>query len=597
MRLAPMRTAVVAALALAGCAETVQGPRQIVKVTMERADAEVVYPGHGETSPKIVEADLRSRIAALADDRFEGRLPGTAAGEASAGWIAEEMRRLGFKPGNGGSYFQDVAAASTLLDPAQSKFEIATPKGPIVPKFADDVAYWTPRFDKAEQTVVDSDLIFVGYGADAPEHKWNDFAGIEVKGKTIVVLINDPGFVTKDETLFKGRAMTYYGRWTYKFEEAARKGAAAVIIVHETEPASYGWQVVRNSNTGDKLFLDAANGNADRVTIQSWITEDTAKSLFAAAGLDYAALRLAANKRGFKAVPMTGLKLNARTVSKVQKFKTRNVLGLIPGRGAPGEAVLLTAHWDHLGIKPNVPGEDKLHNGAVDNATGVAAILEMGEAIARAKRKPRRSVLVAAVTLEEQGLLGSEYLARNPPVPLSKIVAGINIDAMLPAGRSLDMQVVGAGASGLEPILAGVLRGQGRTVTPDERPERGSFYRSDHISLAKLGVPMLYAGGGLNRRQGGRKAGLAASEDYSKNRYHQPSDEYSAAWDMSGPREDVEALAGVVTAVANSRRWPNWYPGNEFRAIRDASLRAGAPAAAKPVKRLRGKGVKRPARR
>ncbi len=344
-----------------------------------------------------------------------------------------------------------------------------------------------------------------------------------------------------------------------------------MIIVHETEPAAYGWQVVRNSNTGDKLYLDAPNGNADRVTVQSWVTEDTAKKLFAAAGLDYAALRIAANKRGFKAVPMTGLKLNARTVSKVQRFNTRNVLGLVPGRIAPDEAVLFTAHWDHLGIKPNVPGDDKIHNGAVDNATGVAAILEMGEAFASARRKPRRSILVAAVTLEEQGLLGSEYLAAHPPMPLNKIAAGINIDAMLPVGPSRNMSVVGSGASELEPVLARALRRQRRIATPDPTPERGSFYRSDHISLAKLGVPMLYAGGGEELRKGGRAAGKAASDDYRVNRYHQPSDEYAAGWDLSGPLEDVHAFYDVANAVANSRAWPNWYPGNEFRAIRDQS--------------------------
>jgi Zn-dependent M28 family amino/carboxypeptidase len=563
------------------------------KVTMERAEAEIIYPGHSGTSSQIVEADLRSRIAALADDRFEGRLPGAVAGEASADWIAEEMKRIGLEPGNGTSYFQDVAAASTTLDPAQSKFEFATPSGVIAPKFADDVAYWTPRFDKTEQAVTNSDVIFVGYGVDAPEHKWNDFAGVDVRGKTIVVLINDPGFVTRDDTLFKGRAMTYYGRWTYKFEEAARKGAAAVIIVHETEPAAYGWQVVRNSNTGDKLYLDAANGNADRVAVQSWVTEDTAKSMFKAAGLDYAALRLAANKRGFKAVPMKGLTLNAKLVSKVQRFKTRNVLGLIRGRRAPGEAVLFTAHWDHLGIKPNAPGADKIHNGAVDNATGVAAILEMGEAFARAKRRPRRSILVAAVTLEEQGLLGSEYLAAHSPMPLNRIVAGINIDAMLPAGRSLDMQVVGSGASELEPILAKVLGRQGRTMTPDERPERGSFYRSDHISLAKLGVPMLYAGGGVNWRNGGRKAGEAAREAYSEKRYHQPADEYDPSWDLSGPEEDIRAWFSVAETIANSRAWPNWYAGNEFRAIRDASLGAKNATGTRPPKATKRHTVKR----
>jgi Zn-dependent M28 family amino/carboxypeptidase len=572
--------------ALAACAE----PNRAPKVTLERAEAEIVYPGHVDSSPQIAEADLRSRIAALADDRFEGRLPGTVAGEASADWIAAEMQRIGLKPGNGGSYFQDVAAASTTLDPTQSKFEIETPSGTIAPKFADDVAYWTPRFDKREQAVSDSELVFVGYGVDAPEHKWNDFASVDVKGKTIVVLINDPGFVTRDDTLFKGRAMTYYGRWTYKFEEAARKGAAAVIIVHETEPASYGWQVVRNSNTGDKLYLDSPSGNADRVTVQSWVTEDTAKKLFAASGLDYAALRIAANKRGFKAVPMTGLKLNARTVSKIQRFKTRNVLGLVPGRRAADEAVILTAHWDHLGIKPNVPGDDKLHNGAVDNASGVAAILEIGEAFARTKRKPRRSVLVAAVTLEEQGLLGSEYLAAHPPMPLNRIVAGVNIDAMLPVGRSRSMGVVGSGASELEPILAGVLRGQGRGMLPDSTPERGSFYRSDHISFAKLGVPMLYAGGSEDLRQGGVAAGKAARDAYSTQRYHQPADEYDARWDLSGPMEDIAALHDVASHVAESRAWPNWYKGNEFRAIRDASLRGDSAVPDKPAVRKAKRG-------
>ena len=275
------------------------------------------------TVAKIAGADFAWRTKALADDYFEGRGPGTARGEAAADWIADELKRVGLKPGVNGSYFQDVPAASIALDPAKSSFEIEGPDGAKALKFGDEVAFWTPRFDKGHQAVRDSELVFVGYGVTAPEERWDDFKGVDVKGKTIVLFINDPGFITRDKRLFKGRAMTYYGRWTYKFEEAARRGAAAVIIVHETEPAAYGWQVVRNSNTGAKYYLDKANGNADLVTVHSWVTTEVAKDLFARAGLDYAKLRLEANKRGFRAVPMKGLKLNAVTHSAVARMNTR----------------------------------------------------------------------------------------------------------------------------------------------------------------------------------------------------------------------------------------------------------------------------------
>jgi Zn-dependent M28 family amino/carboxypeptidase len=456
------------------------------------------YPGYAITQGAITQADFAVRVKALADDRFAGRGPGTEHGEASADWIANEMKRLGLAPANKGSYFQDVPAASITLDPERSSFEISGKGASTKLKFADEVAFWSPRFDKAEQVVTDSDLVFVGYGVDAPEHKWNDFQGIDVKGKTIVLLINDPGFITGDESLFKGRAMTYYGRWTYKFEEAARRGAAAVIIVHETEPAAYGWQVVRNSNSGAKYYLDKPNGNADLAVVHSWITTDVAKSLFARAGLNYDELRLAANKRGFKAVPMKGLKLNARTQSSVTKLLTRNVVGVLKGSKRPTEHVLYMAHWDHLGVKESVPGPDKIHNGALDNASGTAAILEIAEAFTTAPKPPARSVLFAAVTLEEQGLLGSEYLAKHPIVPARRIVAGLNFDGVGPSGPAKDMTVVGSGASELEDMLAAILRKKGKTVSPDPEPEKGSFYRSDHINMAKVGVPMLYAGAGTD---------------------------------------------------------------------------------------------------
>jgi Zn-dependent M28 family amino/carboxypeptidase len=524
------------------------------------------------TVAKVTGADFAWRTKTLADDHFEGRGPGTPRGEAAADWIADDLKRMGLKPGAGGSYFQDVPAASITLDPAKSSFEIAGPDGAKALKFGDEVAFWTPRFDKGDQAVKDSELVFVGYGVTAPEEGWDDFKGIDVKGKTIVLLINDPGFITRDKRLFKGRAMTYYGRWTYKFEEAARRGAAAVIIVHETEPAAYGWQVVRNSNTGAKYYLDKANGNADLVTVHSWVTTEVANDLFARAGLDYAKLRLAANKRGFRAVPMKGLKLNAVTHSAVARMKTRNVIGVVPGTAKADEHVLYTAHWDHIGVKPDVPGDDKIHNGAVDNASGVSALLEMAEAFAAAP--PKRSVMFAFVTLEEQGLLGSAYLAEHPPVPLNKIVAGLNFDGVGPAGPSKDMTVVGSGASEIEDVLKRVLKARGRVAAPDPEPEKGSFYRSDHISLAKVGVPMLYAGQGPDLLEGGVAAGMALRNDYRAKRYHQPSDEWSDDWDLRGPVETMEVAYEVGNTIANSNAWPTWYKGNEFRAVRERSLRA-----------------------
>jgi Zn-dependent M28 family amino/carboxypeptidase len=329
---------------------------------------------------------------------------------------------------------------------------------------------------------------------------------------------------------------------------------------------------VRNSNTGAKYHLDKENGNADLAVVHSWITTEAAKALFVRAGLDYDKLRLAANKRGFRAVPMKGLKLNATTHSTVTRMKTRNVIGVVPGTAKPGEYVLYTAHWDHLGVKPDVPGEDKIHNGAVDNASGSAAVLEMAEAFAAAP--PKRSVMFGFVTLEEQGLLGSEYLAKHPPVPLNKIVAGLNFDGVGPAGPSRDMTVVGSGASQLEDILAASLKTRGRVTTPDPEPEKGSFYRSDHISLAKVGVPMLYSGQGVDMVDGGVAAGMALREDYRTKRYHQPSDEWNDSWDLRGPVETMEVAYEVGNTIANSSAWPTWYKGNEFRAVRQRSLRA-----------------------
>jgi Zn-dependent M28 family amino/carboxypeptidase len=532
------------------------------------------YPGHPTTSPEIVATDVSARDKAISDDAFQGRGPGTPAGEAAAQWIADEMKRIGLKPGNRDSYFQPVPAVNIALDAGKSSLSFDTPHGIIAPRFPDDAVYWTPQFGKAEVKVEKAPLVFVGYGVVAPEYNWNDYAGVDVKGKTVVILINDPGNEdpNPDPAFFKGKAMTYYGRWMYKYEEAARQGAAAAIIVHETIPAAYGWQVVRNSNSGNKSWLDTPDKDAKMVPVQGWITLDTAKDLFGRAGLDYNTLKAAANQKGFRAVPMPGETLSADLHSTVTHIATRNVVGVVPGSKRPGEYVLYTAHWDHLGVKPDVAGPDKIYNGAIDNGMGVSSILEIGEAFAHDKPHPARSIAIICWTMEEQGLLGSQYFALHPLWPLSHIVGGVNLDANLPEGPAHDMVIVGSGASQLEDMLANVLKTQNRVITPDPEPEKGGFYRSDHISLAKVGVPMLDPGGGYDLVDGGKTAGQAVRDEYRLHHYHQPSDEFDPNWNLSGPIADLDALYTFGDELANSDKWPNWYAGNEFRAIRDKEM-------------------------
>ena len=531
------------------------------------------FPAHPATTPGINAADLAARDRAIADDAFQGRGPGTPAGEQAPVWIADEMRRIGLQPGNHGSYFQDVPAVSITLDAAASHLSFATPHGTLDPAFPGAAVYWTPQFGADVVKVARAGLVFVGYGVVAPEYHWNDYAGIDVHGKTVVILVNDPGNedAHPDPAFFKGRAMTYYGRWTYKFEEAARHGAAAAIIVHETAPAAYGWQVVRNSNSGAKSWLDNADDNGAMVPVEGWITLDTARDLFARAGLDYAAEKRAANTRGFRAVSMAGLTLSAELHSSIAHMKTRNVIGIVPGSQHPEDVVLYTAHWDHLGVKPDVPGPDKIYNGAIDNGMGVSSILEIGQAFAHDRPPPKRSVAIICWTLEEQNLLGSAYFAQHPIWPLSHIVGGINIDANLPEGPAHDLVLIGNGASQMEDLLATALQPQHRVLSPDPEPEKGSFYRSDHISLAKVGVPMLDPDNGYDLVTGGKAAGQAVRDDYTAHHYHQPSDEYNPRWDLSGPVQDLKALYALGETLANSDQWPNWYPGNEFRAVRDRS--------------------------
>ncbi|WP_417482396.1 M28 family metallopeptidase [Maricaulis sp.] len=562
-----MRNLVLAAtlsgLALGGCSQ----PAEETTSAATEAAAPAVEPVAVATTGDINEADLRYRIATLADDSFEGRAPATPGGIAASQWVADEMARIGLEPGYEGSYFQPVSLLEVTLDSTQSDYDVYFNGEPLDLAMGDDIVYWS-KLSQPEVSVDASELVFVGYGVVAPEYGWNDYAGLDVTGKTVVMLVNDPGYANPDSGLFNGDAMTYYGRWTYKYEEAARQGAAAVILIHQTAPASYGWNVVSGSWSGSQLDLARDPGEGTFAEVESWVTEDVARHLFELAGLDFNALTARAAEPGFVAVPMTGLTSGGTLHNSTRTMDSRNVVGMVRGTERPDEFVLYTGHWDHLGTRDVPDGEDGIYNGAVDNASGTAAILEIGEAFVA--NPPERSVMIIAVTAEESGLLGSAYYGENPIVPFDQTVGGINIDAIMPTPPSRDVVVVGFGASELEDILAEEAALQDRYLAPDPHPSAGYFYRSDHISIAKHGVPMLYADAGNDLREGGTEAGEAAGREYNVNHYHAPSDEYSADWNMDGMTESVTLLYNVGARLANSDAWPNWYEGNEFRALRDA---------------------------
>ncbi len=519
--------------------------------------------------PALDPADFAEHVRVLASDAFGGRAPGTPGEDRTVDYLQTQFERMGLSPGNGDSYVQTVPMQETTADPATTlRIEVAGQTRTLA--FGTDMVLGT-RTGQPEVTLAASDIVFVGYGVDAPERGWNDYAGLDVKGKTVVMLVNDPGFHAKDATLFDGERMTYYGRWTYKFEEAARKGAAAALIVHDTEGASYGWEVVRNSWSGAQYDLRPTDDPAPRLPLQGWITGEQAKALFAEAGMDLDALRAAAGRPGFKPVPVPAT-ASATLKSTVVEKESRNVLALLPGTDRADEVVVYMAHWDHLGTHDATAGDasdDRIYNGAVDNATGVAGILEIAGALA-AGAKPRRSVLFLAVTLEESGLLGSQYYVAHPAFPLAKTVGVINIDAMNVSGRTRDVTVVGKGNSELEDLLAPIVERQGRRLVEESQPAAGYYFRSDHFNFAKAGVPALYAGAGRDLLDGGTAAGDAASQDYIANRYHKPADEYDAAtWKLDGTVQDLAALFELGLALSYEERWPQWYPGNPFRAARE----------------------------
>ncbi|MFN9580200.1 MAG: M28 family metallopeptidase [Novosphingobium sp.] len=515
---------------------------------------------------------LAEMVKTLSSDEFEGRSPGTAGEETTVAYLIERFKAAGLQPGNKGSWTQDVP---TVEITASNMAGLAITGRASTMLFAPGKDFVAGSYRAIDRTAIaDAELVFVGYGINAPELGWNDYAGVDMKGKVAVILVNDPDYETATEDgPFKGRRMTYYGRWTYKFEEAARQGARAALIVHDTFPAAYGWNVVESSWTGAQYFVQKANKGMDQTEANGWIQKGVAEAILKAAGQDLTQLTAAAKQKGFKPVPL-GLKATMNFDNTLRTAMSKNVIGLLPGKKRPDEYVLYTAHWDHLGrCKANAKGDD-ICNGAVDNATGTAMLAAIAEANVKAGPADRSQVFLA-VTLEESGLLGSEYYAANPVYPLAKTVGGVNMDALSPGSPSRDFQVVGGDKSELTRYVGAVTKAMGLTQSPESDIERGYYYRSDHFSFAKRGVPMFNLGRGNDWVNGGKAAGEAAATRYNAEAYHGPEDEFDPNWDWSGMLQDGELFFRLGRSLAMTSDWPNWHPTDEFRAIRDQSRKGG----------------------
>lgn len=524
-----------------------------------------------ETQPYAMsEEALRHHVSVLASDDFGGRAPATRGEELTVQYLVTAFGDAGLVPVAGDSFVQEVPLISIETQGAPA-LEIKGSDVNLSFGYRQDQVLWTRR-EASATDLKDSELVFVGYGINAPERNWNDYEGVDVTGKTVVMLINDPGFATQDDALFNGNSMTYYGRWGYKFDEAAKQGAAGAIIIHDTKPAAYPWATVDSSWTGPQFDTVRSDKGADLALMESWITLDAANELFDAAGLNREELSLAAQKPGFKAVPMN-LSASTSFTSELKRVTSRNVAAMLPGSEAPDEAFIYMAHWDHLGTDPSING-DGIYNGALDNATGTGGLIELARTFATAGTAPKRSIIFLAVTAEEQGLLGSAYYGTNPLWPLSKTVAGLNMDGLNNYGPTSDVTIVGFGNSELDDIIGEAAATQNRTLVPDAEPEKGYFYRSDHFELAKYGVPMLYPGTGVTHKEKGRAFIEEKNADYLANKYHKPSDELTDEWNLEGGVEDLELYYLVGRKIIDTSIWPNWRDGTEFKAARDAQ-RAG----------------------
>jgi Zn-dependent M28 family amino/carboxypeptidase len=527
--------------------------------------------------PKVDAQAILEHIKVLSSDEFEGRAPGTKGEELTVQYIQDQFKKLNLKPGNrDGTYVQKVPLVGIVGTQARP---LTLTKGTKKQAFrwADDVVAWTKHVTDGA-AIENSDVIFAGYGVEAPEFNWNDFKDVDVKGKTIIVLVNDPAVpdpsnpARLDPNTFKGDAMTYYGRWTYKFEEGARKGAAAIFVVHETGPAGYPFSVVQG-NLREKFDLVTADKNMGRANIEGWITLETAKKILALGGQDFDALKKQARTREFRPVAL-GLNASFAVKNTRRTIDSQNVVGKLEGSDPTlkNEYVVYSAHWDHLGVGAPVNG-DKIYNGALDNASGVGTVLEIAKAFTQIQPQPKRSILFLMVTAEEQGLLGSEYYAKTPLYALNQTVANINIDGINQWGRTKDFTVIGMGASDLDDYLKAAAAEQGRVLRPDPEPEKGFYYRSDHFNFAKQGVPALDPDAGIDFVGKDPAYGKTKRDEYTEKDYHAPSDQMKPDWDLSGAIEDAELLLAVGYRVANAEKMPEWKPGNEFKATRDASMK------------------------
>jgi Zn-dependent M28 family amino/carboxypeptidase len=528
----------------------------------------------------ITANDIIQHTKVLSSDEYEGRGPGTKGEELTVKYLTEQFQKLGLKPGNpDGTYVQKVPLVGFTGQPTAS-FSAGAKK--IDLKFPQDYVAVSHRF-VPESKVENSDIVFVGYGVVAPEYGWDDYKGVDVRGKTIVMLINDPAVPDAtdpsklDEKMFKGKAMTYYGRWTYKYEIASQKGAAAAIIVHETGPAGYPYEVVSGSWSRENFDIQTPDKNMNRVAVESWITTDRAKELFTAGGQDFDALKKAAVTKDFKPVTLNA-KANFDIKNTLREINSNNVVARIEGSDAAlkNEYVVYTAHWDHLGRDPKLPG-DQIYNGALDNASGTAALLEIAEAFTKLPAPPKRSILFLAVTAEEKGLLGAKYYAETPLYPLNKTLANINMDGVNQWGRTKDITMVGDDSSTLIDLLRETASAQGRTVNPDAEPEKGFYYRSDHFEFAKVGVPALYTDSGTDYVGKDANYSKQKRDEYTEKDYHKVSDQIKPDWDLAGAVDDAQLLTTIGYRVAQAEKAPEWKAGSEFKAKRDESMRGATP--------------------
>jgi Zn-dependent M28 family amino/carboxypeptidase len=537
----------------------------IILVSLVPAHAQSTLPPAVQKTMNAIDAEkIRATVKYLSDDALQGRGTGQKGGDMAADWIAAQLKGYGVMPaGDQGTYFQQVNFFGVTTDPKQTTFTFVPKSGPeIALKFADD--YVANDQTHAQKSQIDAPLVYVGYGINAPEYKWDDYKGIDVKGKMLLMLVSEPP--SDDPNFFKGRALTYYGRWTYKYEEAARRGAVGVVLIHKTEMASYGWEVVRNSWGGESSLL--RDDNDPKLKSAGWIQLEVARKLARAAGKDLDKMLRDANSRNFKPVELP-VRVKETIVSKVRAFASRNVLGQVKGSDSKAvqQAILYTAHYDHLGIHADEPG-DNIYNGAADNATGCGIVLELARVLAAADEKPKRTVIFAAVTAEEQGLLGSKYLGQHPPIPAQDISLDLNYDDIQPLGDPQELVVSGAERTSVNPLVDKVAKDFAMSIKPDDHPEAGHYYRSDHFSLARVGIPAFSVNEGALFKGHDRAWGEEKERDYVAHRYHQPSDEYREDMDFSADAKLARFGLVLGWEAANQQDLAGWEPGDEFEKAR-----------------------------